>query len=66
MYSDLGVVAPRANAPRASYAVLAGDLVTGIDFSNPGDQDPRYLARRRQIADITLAYVEGQPVPSVD
>jgi phenylalanine-4-hydroxylase len=66
MLTDVGAVARPAHAPRAPYAVLASDVVTGIDFSNPGDQDPSYLARRRQIADITLSYVEGQPVPVVD
>jgi len=48
------------------YAAIAGDLVTGLDFSNPGDQDPEYLARRRQIAEVTLSYAESHPVPIVD
>jgi phenylalanine-4-hydroxylase len=66
MHSDVATATRSAHIPRAPYAVLAGDLVTGIDFSNPGDQDPSYLARRRQIADITLSYIEGKPVPVVD
>lgn len=66
MHSDVATVARSAHVPRAPYAVLASDLITGIDFSNPGDQDPSYLARRRKIADITLSYVEGKPVPVVD
>ncbi len=53
-------------APDPQYAVIAGDLATGLDFSNPGDQDPGYLARRRQIAEITLSHVEGRRVPVVE
>ena len=48
------------------YADVAGDLVTGLDFSNPGDHDAGYLARRQQIARISLSYVESRPVPTVD
>jgi phenylalanine-4-hydroxylase len=61
----IAVAAGRARLPRPQYAALESDLVTGIDFSNPGDQDPGYLARRRQIAAITRSYVEGKPVPRV-
>jgi phenylalanine-4-hydroxylase len=66
MHANVEAAARRAHGPRSPHAALAGDLVTGIDFSNPGEQDPAYLARRRQIAEITLSYVEGQPVPVVD
>jgi hypothetical protein len=66
VHDNAGMAARRAHAPRSPYAALAGDLVTGIDFSNPGDHDLGYLARRRQVAEITLSYVEGQPVPIVD
>ncbi len=65
MYDNLETSSRRAPAPRFPHAKLAGDLVTGYDFSNPGDHDTEYLARRRQIADVTLSYVEGQPVPRV-
>ncbi len=66
MHDHVEAASRRAPAPRTPHAALAGDLVTGIDFSNPGDQDPGYLARRRQIAEISLSYVEDQPVPVVD
>ncbi len=67
MHDNVMTSAPHTpHAPRAPHANLASDVVTGIDFSNPGDQDPAYLARRRHIADITLSYVEGRPVPRVD
>ena len=66
MHDNVVTSAPRANAPRSPHANLASDLVTGLDFSNPGDQDPAYLTRRSQIADVTLSYLEGRPVPTVD
>jgi phenylalanine-4-hydroxylase len=65
--NDNSVIAVRHTPVRDTrYAAIAGDLVTGLDFSNPGDQDPGYLARRRRIAEITLSYVESRAVPTVD
>jgi phenylalanine-4-hydroxylase len=66
VHDNVAAATRRIHARRSPHADLAGDLVTGIDFANPGDQDPAYLARRQQIAEVTLSYVEDQPVPVVD
>jgi phenylalanine-4-hydroxylase len=66
MYDNVVVPAPRTPAPRPPHAALASDLVTGIEFNNPGDLDPAYQTRRRHIADITLSYEAGCPVPTVE
>ena len=66
MYDNVETSSRRAPAPRFTHAQVVGDFATGFDVSNPGDQDMGYLMRRRQIADITLSYVEGRPVPRVE
>ena len=43
-----------------------GEITVHLDDDHPGVNDPRYRARRNEIASAALTWTPGQPVPRVD
>ncbi|MBO0855483.1 MAG: phenylalanine 4-monooxygenase [Nocardia sp.] len=43
-----------------------GDVTVHLSAAHPGVSDPRYRARRNEIAALALAYRPGEPLPRID